>query len=231
MKVALLPLAIAIVLSVLSSTRAEDLPAGIPADYKLVYSQDFKSPDSMKDFTFTDPEAWKLTQADGKGALELVKQSKYKPPFRSPVNIARLTGKKFTDVIIEADCQQTGKEYGHRDMIFVYGWQSPSQFYYTHIATAADDHAHNCFIVNNAARLKFATETTKGAQWGLATWRKVRIERKGSDGTVRVFFDDMKTPIMAGSDKTFAEGEIGFGSFDDTGKITNIKVYAPATAK
>ena len=200
--------------------------------YKLVYSQDFKNPEAIKDFTFTDPTAWKIAEIDGKAALELTKQSSYKPPFRSPVNIARLAGKKFGDVIIEADCMQTGREYGHRDMIFVYGWQSPSQFYYTHVATAADDHAHNCFIVNNAARVKFASEVTKGANWGLDTWRKIRIHRKASDGTVKVFFEDMAKPIMTGSDKTFATGEIGFGSFDDTGRITNIKIYAaPDTAK
>jgi hypothetical protein len=144
------------------------------------------------------------------------------------VNIARLAGKTFGDVIIEADCQQTGREYGHRDMVFVYGYQSPSQFYYTHIATAADDHAHNSFIVNNAARVKFAKSTTKGVDWGLNMWRKVRIERKASDGTVRVFFEDMKEPIMVAEDKTFGPGEIGFGSFDDTGKITNIRVYVPS---
>lgn len=224
------PYAVLAVIGILSihTAAAADTPAGIPESYKLVYQQDFSSPEAIKDFTFTDPSAWKISTVDGKPALELVKQSKYKPPFRSPFNIARLTGKKFGDVIIEAECLQTGREYGHRDMVFVYGYQSPSQFYYTHIATAADDHAHNCFIVNNAPRTKFAQFTTKGVDWGLNVWRKVRIERKASDGTVRVFFEDMKEPIMTAKETTFGPGEIGFGSFDDTGKITNIRVYTPA---
>ncbi|MHA3773407.1 hypothetical protein ACXR0O_17880 [Verrucomicrobiota bacterium sgz303538] len=208
---------------------AEDLPAGIPASYRLVYQQDFSKPEAIDDFAFTDRSAWKLSNTDGKPTLELVKQSDYKPQFRSPFNIARLEGKKFGDVIFEADCLQTGKEYGHRDMVFVYGYQSPSRFYYTHIATAADEHAHNCFIVNDAPRVKFAKQTTKGVNWGLDVWHKVRIERKASDGSVRVYFDDMKEPIMVAEDKTFGPGEIGFGSFDDTGKITNIRVYAPAS--
>lgn len=208
---------------------AEDLPAGIPASYHLVYQQDFSKPEAIDDFAFTDRSAWKLSNTDGKSALELVKQSDYKPQFRSPFNIARLEGKKFGDVIFEADCLQTGKEYGHRDMVFVYGYQSPSRFYYTHIATAADEHAHNCFIVNDAPRVKFAKQTTKGVNWGLDVWHKVRIERKASDGTIHVYFDDMKEPIMVAEDKTFGPGEIGFGSFDDTGKITNIRVYAPAS--
>lgn len=111
-------------------------------------------------------------------------------------------------------------------MVFVYGYQSPTQFYYTHIATAADNHAHNCFLVNNAPRVKFAREVTKGADWGLGVWRRVRLERKASDGTVRVFFEDMDKPIMVAEDKTFGPGAIGFGSFDDTGKIGNIRVWA-----
>ena len=136
----------------------------------------------------------RISEADGKPALELTRQSNYKPAVRSPFNIALLTDKGWGDVIFEADCQQTGKEYGHRDMVFVYGYQDPSHFYYTHIATAADDHAHNCFIVNAAPRVKFASEVTKGVNWGLGVWHHVRIVRKASDGTVRVYFDDMEKP-------------------------------------
>jgi len=217
----------ALLLAVTLVARAEN-PPGIPADYKLVYSQDFSGLNSTGDFTFTDANVWHLTIAGRRPALQLAKQSNYTPPFRSPVNIALLTDKVFGDVIFEADCQQTGKEYGHRDMIFVYGYQSPSKFYYTHIATKGDDHAHNCFIVNDAPRVKFASEVTAGADWGLDKWHHVRIERKASDGTVRVFFDDMTKPIMTGNDKTFGPGAIGFGSFDDTGKIANIKVWSTA---
>jgi len=203
-------------------------PPGIPDEFQLLYSQDFAKPEALADFTFTDPSAWKLTGTDGKPALELTKQSAYKPAVRSPFNIALLKDKVWGDVIIEADCFQTGKEYGHRDMVFVYGFQDPARFYYTHIATAADDHAHNCFIVNRAARAKFAREVTKGVNWGLNVWHRVRLERKASDGTVRVFFDDMSKPIMTAEDKTFGAGAIGFGSFDDTGKITNLKIWGTA---
>jgi hypothetical protein len=98
--------------------------------------------------------------------LELVKQSAYQPPFRSPINIALIKGKAFGDFILEADCLQTGKEYGHRDMCLFYGFLSPSRFYYTHLATAADPNAHNCFVVNDAARRNFASHVSKGVDWG-----------------------------------------------------------------
>lgn len=219
------PSSIALAFFIASSAFAEN-PAGIPAEYRLVYSQDFTKDDALSDFMFSDPSAWKVSEGDGKKALELTKQSNYKPAVRSPFNIALLKDKVFGDFIVEAECLQTGKEYGHRDMCFFYGYQGPSKFYYTHIATKPDDHAHNCFIVNDAPRTKFAKEVNNGVNWGLGVWQRVRIERKASDGTVRVFFDDMQKPIMVAEDKTFGAGAIGFGSFDDTGKIANIKVWS-----
>jgi hypothetical protein len=198
---------------------------GIPDGYKLLYQQDFTSADALKDFVFSDDAAWKWSDADGKQALELHKQSTYKPVVRSPFNIALLGGKQFGDFIVEAQCQQTGKEYGHRDMVFVFGFQDPSKFYYVHIATKADDHANQIFIVNEQPRLKISKTSNDGNQWGLGVWRKVRLERKASEGTVKVFFDDMSKPIMTAEDKTFGAGWIGFGSFDDTGKIANIRVW------
>jgi hypothetical protein len=111
-------------------------------------------------------------------------------------------------------------------MCVYFGFQSPTQFYYAHIATTADDHAHNCFIVKDEPRAKFASETTTGVNWGLGVWHKVRLERKASDGTVRVWFDDMSKPIMTGEEKSFGAGAVGFGSFDDTGKVANIRIWA-----
>jgi hypothetical protein len=53
-----------------------------------------------------------------------------------------------------------------------------------------------------------------------------RIERNASDGAVRVWFDDMSKPIMTGEEKGFGPGAIGFGTFDDTGKVANIRIWA-----
>jgi hypothetical protein len=209
--------------SALFSSHAAE-PAGIPEGYTLRYQQDFKNSDSLGEFTFTDPSAWRWVESDGKAAMELQKQSAYKPPVRSPVNIALITGMQFGDFVLEAQCMQTGKEYGHRDMIFVFGYQDPSRFYYTHIATKADDHANQIFIVNEKPRTKISQTSNTGNQWGLNVWRKVRIERTGA--TIRVFFDDMSKPVMTAEDPTFAEGWVGFGSFDDTGKVANIRIWS-----
>ncbi len=221
-----LSLATAAVLALHTFAVAEDKIPGIPEGYRAVYSQDFQDDSALKDFEFTDASAWKVVEADGKKALELHKQSNYKPVHRSPFNIALLAGQKFGDCIIEANCLQTGKEYGHRDMVVVFGFQDPSHLYYTHIATKADEHANNIFIVKDAPRLKISKESNDGNNWGLNVWHKVRVERKASDGTIKVYFDDMAKPIMTAEDKSFGAGWVGFGSFDDTGRVANIRIWA-----
>ncbi len=203
------------------------MPVRIPAGYKLLYEQRFVSAEALADFVFTDPGAWRHAVERGNGALELARQSRYKPAVRSPVNIALLGQQVFGDFILEVDLIQTGKEYGHRDMCLFYGVQNPTNFYYTHIATAADDHAHNTFIVTNAPRIKIAKETTKGVNWGLGVWHTVRIERTMADGAIRVYFDDLTKPIMIAQDRTFGVGFIGFGSFDDTGMVDNVRIWGP----
>jgi hypothetical protein len=216
---------LSLVLFISASAFAEEGYPGIPKGYRVLYSQDFQEQAALKDFVYTDASVWSVVNADGKQALELTKQSDYKPVHRSPFNIALLAGQKFGDCIIEANCLQTGKEYGHRDMVVVFGFQDPSHFYYTHIATKADEHANNIFIVKDAPRLKISKESNDGNNWGLNVWHKVRVERKVSDGTIKVFFDDMSKPIMVAEDKTFGAGWVGFGSFDDTGRVANIRVW------
>ena len=196
----------------------------VAADHKLLYEQKFDSADALKDFAMTDAEAWRFSPSN---ALELVKQSQYKPLVRSPVNIALIADKAFEDFALEVDLLQTGREYGHRDMCLFFGFQTPTNFYYAHIATAADPNAHNIFIVNGKPRTNIAKKTTKGVNWGLGVWHKVRLERTVADGSIRVFFDDMAEPIMVAEDKTFGAGHVGFGSFDDTGMIDNIRIFGP----
>lgn len=204
-------------------------PAGpVPAGWRLVYEQHFDSPAALADFVFTDPAAWRFS-ADGKAfTLELARQSRYQPPHRSPVNLALLADRVFGDFILEADLLQTGREYGHRDMCLFFGVQDPARFYYAHLATKTDAHAHNVFLVDRAARTNISTATTPGVNWGLGVWHRVRLERRLADGAVRVYFNDLTQPVMTASDRTFGAGWLGFGSFDDTGQVDSLRIWAPA---
>jgi len=218
-------------LFLITSTANADEPASLPTGYKLLYSQTFDTPESLKDLVVRDPKVWKHAKTDGGGSLELAYKN-YKDPspakYRSPFHIALIADKIFTDFAMDLEVQSTIAPYGHQDLCLFFGYENPEHFYYAHMAVKTDDHAHNVFIVNDAPRLKISKETTPGITWGVKTWHKVRLVREGSIGKVEVYFDDMTKPIMRAEDKTFSKGWVGFGSFDDVGLIRNVKIYGPS---
>lgn len=171
-----------------------------------------------------DPDGWRV-KAGEKGHVfsHFKKAGAYKPPHRSPVNIAILTEPVVGDFVLTARVLSTHEDYGHRDACVVFGYQDPAHFYYVHFGKQTDDHANQIFIVNEKPRVKISTQTTKGTPWD-EKWHDVKIVRRVADGTVEVYFDDMQNPVMKASDKTFAWGKIGVGSFDDTSDWDDIKL-------
>ena len=211
------------------ATRLID--ANIPADYHAVYIQNFYDPESMSEFQFTDKKIWKIEKQQRENAapqayLEHFARAKYKYKVRSPYNISLIATQKFGSFILDVDMLQTGKNYGHRDMCIFYNFQNRSQFYYTHIAATTDPHAHNIFIVNEKPRTSISKTTTKGHDWGSKQWHHVRLIRDIESGKIEIYVNDMSKPIMTANDKTFGLGHVGFGSFDDTGRVTNIRIWA-----
>ncbi len=212
---------------------APDKSAGIPDGYALQYEQKFDSRGALEGLVFSDPKAWRFAKDGDGGSLELHGKSDYNPKDRSPFNIALVADKLFGDFVLDLEVQSTVKPYPHQDMCVFFGFQATNRFYYAHIAVKpdpikAESHAHDIFIVNNAPRLALAKEVSAGVTWGENQWHKVRLERLAGDGGIKVYFDDMTTPIMHGNDKTFTNGYVGFGSFDDKGKIRNVTIWAPA---
>lgn len=200
----------------------------IPKDYKLVYNQDFESPTAIDDFEMTDAKVWRISKGQTGNCLELFEQSDYQPKVRSPFNIALIKDVLVGDFIFEIKLNQNGREYAHRDLCLMFGTTNASNFYYTHIASEADQYANSIFIVNDEPRKSIASERTEGSNWGaIDSWHTVRIVRKNEDGLIEIYFDDMSKPIMKTKDTHFKSGYLGLGSFDDTGKFDDIKIWAP----
>ena len=196
--------------------------------YKLVYEQDFESATAINGFEKTDPQAWRLGTGASGQTLQLFKESQYKTRVRSPFNIAIIKNIVVGDFIMELDLNQTGKEYGHRDLCLFFGYQNPSNFYYVHLGSRADAHANNIFLVNDEPRVAIASKTSEGVNWGSTdSWHKVRLVRTLKTGEIKVYFDNMEQPIMEATDLHFTEGYLGVGSFDDVGQFDNIKIWAP----
>ncbi len=211
-----------------SSSEGMAATAAVPAGYKLLYTQDFQDPSSLNDFEFSDPSRWLHATMNGDGCLEYKGGGAYRPKVRSPRTIGLISDRTFGDFVLEVKILQTGREYGHRDACVYFGFTDRGKFYYAHIATRTDPHAHNIFIVNDKPRTKISTKTTQGVKWGENQWHTIRVERKISGGSIKVFYDDMTTPIMLATDTTFKHGYIGFGTFDDSGRVDRIRVWGPA---
>lgn len=216
-KTTLLALALAATLLIQSTPQAEE--ENKTADsMPIVFETDFSG--DLTAWTMTDPAAWKIISEEGDEKLSLFGESDYAPPVRSPLNIARVKDVIVSDFVLDVDAMQTGREYGHRDLCFFFGYQDPSHFYYVHLATVADPHANSIFLVNGEARVSIAQKRTDGTDWSTG-YHHIRIARDTESGTIHVFFNDMNEPVMETVDKTFLYGSVGLGSFDDTGNFDN----------
>ena len=197
--------------------------------WPIVYKQKFLSQRTLADFAFTDAVRWEWHQQGDQHGLKLLGGSQYKPTHRSPTSIALIKSVEVLDFDLDVDLMQTGRNYGHRDMCVFFGFQSPSRFYYTHMATKPDANAHNIFRVKDAPRTNMAPVAKNGIDWGDATWNHVHIERRVKDGSIHVYWNDQEEPILSATDTSFDWGRIGFGSFDDSGIVANIVLRAPLT--
>jgi len=198
--------------------------AGLP----LVFQDDFDEPTPER-FVFSDPAAWRWRKEDGRTVLEQFQASQVENPVRSPFNRALVRGLHLTDVVIDVRLQSTIKDYDHRDMCLFFGFQDPSHLYYVHLGKKADEHANQIFIVDGAPRKKISLKSTAGTPW-TDTWHHARVVRRVESGEITVFFDNMEEPVMRAVDKTFGSGLVGLGTFDDTGRFDELRIYGERVA-
>jgi hypothetical protein len=206
--------------------RAADSDSTLP----VILNEDFE--DGMGRWQTTDPDpsdsVWKVTEAaaepgqSGNHVLRVAGASKYEPPYRSPLSIAWLKDVKVGDFELTARVQNTSPSAGpHRDLCIFWGRQSPSEFYYVHFGAQADPHACQIFVVNHGDRTMITRDQAQGTPW-TDGWHHIKVARSVGDGWVKVYFDDMTKPMMTAQDATFGAGEIGLGTFDDSGNFDDV---------
>lgn len=202
----------------LATMRAGDM------ELPLVFQEDFESGRSR--WETTDDQSWEL-QDKGKRhgqVLALIRRnSDYEPPHRSPRNVALIRELEFRDFAILFDVRNTTDTGGHRDCCVFFTHRSPAQFYYVHLGAKPDPASGQIMIVNDAPRRPITTNKNV-IPWGDG-WHRVKVTRESATGEIAVYFDDMKTPVMEATDKTFDVGRLGIGSFDDMNEFDNVVIY------
>ena len=205
-------------------THSETPPEGVPPNYQLVYAQTFADASSMNDLVFANPNQWRHN--DG-GFIESTGAS-YKPPYRSPFSVAIVKSLQVQSFVMDAELLQTSPDGdAHRDMVLIWSFVNASQFYYAHISTAHDGVAHNILIVDNADRKAISTTFTPGYDWGHDVWKRLRVVHDAVSGAMAVYDLDAPSPaLLTAKDTTLKGGYLGFGSFDNSGRVRNVKLWA-----
>lgn len=171
----------------------------------------------------TDPAAWTLGKDGERAVWGLNKRtSAYQPKVRSPHNVALVKDLELTDTEITFQVKSTRDTGGHRDCCVFFNWRDPEHFYYVHLGAKPDPASGQIMIVDGAPRRPL-TKNTKPVPWD-DQWHTVKLVRDVDSGRIAVYFDDLETPLMETTDKTFTAGRVGIGSFDDMNDFTAVKV-------
>ncbi len=204
------------------SIEAAEVPKGITS-LPLIFSDDFES-GNAEHWAPTDPAAWKIAKTEKGSVYSQFAKSDTKTPVRSPFNRSMIKDVTVSDFVLDVKLQSTIKDYDHRDMCLFFGYQDAAHLYYVHFGKKTDDHANQIFVVNNADRKKISTKTSPGTDW-TDNWHHARVVRDAKSGSIKIFFDNMDEPVMEATDTTFAWGQVGVGSFDDTGNFDNVFLF------
>jgi hypothetical protein len=82
--------------------------------------------------------------------------------------------------------------------------------------------------VNNADRLRIDHQWNgyHGAPPAIVDeqWHRVRVVHFPDSGEIAVYVDGSKHPLMTATDTTLGHGRVGFGSFDNIGRVRNLTV-------
>lgn len=213
--------------------------------WKVVDTRGFASGD-VGDTTVSDvmaadnwspitPEKW---QFPGDQVI-LAEPGTERPGPRRPFEYAVLTeGPQWESVEITAEVRiDTPVEITNRDVIIVLGHRSDTEFSYVHLSTDNSIYAHNgIFVVDNADRERIEHQWNgyHGAPPAIVDtkWHKVRVVHFPATGEIAVYVDGSKYPLMTATDPRIGVGRVGFGSFDNIGRIRNLKVTGtPASSQ
>lgn len=234
----------AVALSASQACMRADRPVGDPLPDPSASGQ-FAGCD-VGDTTVTDvmgAENWAPVTAEkwqfpGTEAI-LAEAGTARPGPRRPFEYAVLSmGPEFGSVQIDGTVRiDTPVEIMDRDVIILLGYRSDTEFYYVHLSTDNTIYPHNgIFVVNNADRRRIDDQWDEARSEGAppaitdGQWHRVRVVHCADSGEIAVYVDGSQTPLMTATDTTFPAGRVGFGSFDNIGRLGDLTVTGSATA-
>jgi hypothetical protein len=190
-----------------------------PAGQSIQFRENFEGGE-VAAWEFPYPEDWEI-RAEGNNRFLHMLRSREPGVPRRPLQFARLKKAHVGSFVFETRLRREG-----RSMIVVFNYVDTLHFYYAHFSRdrGTEQPVHNgVFIVNGEPRQRL-TGTDAPPALPDREWHKIRIARDAASGAIEVFVDDQKEPLFSVVDRTFTCGQIGIGSFDETGDFDDIRL-------
>jgi hypothetical protein len=166
------------------------------------------------------PEDWEILAEGGNHYLHM-KRSREPAVPRRPVQFALLKGIKVGSFDLRLRVRREG-----RSMIVVFDYVDSPHFYYAHLSTDSgrQQPVHNgVFLVNGAPRVRIAGMEAPPVLPDRA-WHRIRVRRDATSGRIEVWSDVESRPLFSVVDRTFTCGQVGIGSFDETGDFDDVEL-------
>jgi hypothetical protein len=182
--------------------------------------QNFSSPADLSKWEMDHPEDWEILKEGSAGYLHMKRMRDPGVP-RRPLQFARLKGVDVGSFTLKVRVRRAQKS-----LIIVFNYTDTLHFYYVHISSdpGSDALPHNgIFIVDGGPRRRIAGAGSKPALPDQA-WHDVTVVRDVPSGSIKVFMDESKTPLFSVVDHTFTHGQVGLGSFDETGDFADFRL-------
>ncbi|MBZ5545575.1 MAG: hypothetical protein LAO07_18175 [Acidobacteriia bacterium] len=183
------------------------------------FHTDFERGD-LSNWQFPYPEDWVIL-AEGPNHYLHMKRNREPGVPRRPLQFARLKKAAVGSFAFETRIRREGTS-----MIVVFNYVDTLHFYYAHLSSdrGTAQPVHNgIFIVNGEPRKRLAGTEADPALPD-REWHTVRVRRDVPSGSIEVFADGRKEPLFSVIDRTFTCGEIGIGSFDETGDFDDVRL-------
>ena len=144
-------------------------------------------------------------------------------------------GPELTDVDLRAEVRlDEAVTVSNRDVVVIWNYQGPRRFYYAHFSQDNTIYPHNgIFVVDNADRRRIDDQWngSVGAPPAVtdAEWHDVRVQYDADSGEIAAYVDGADEPLMTATDTTFSGGRVGFGSFDNYGRVRHVRAVGTAS--
>jgi hypothetical protein len=189
------------------------------AGQRINFHDDFSS-GKLGAWQFPFAEDWVVKE---EGPLHYLHMLRSRDPLvpRRPQQFARIKGVNVGSFTLETRLRRN-----ESSLLIAFNYVDTLHFYYTHLSAdpGAKIAVHNgIFIVDGEPRKRIAGVEAAPVLPD-KSWHKVRVERHVDSGSIKVFVDDEPEARFSVVDKTFKCGQVGLGSFDETGDFADVKL-------